>query len=103
MIIQRIPLIVSDIYGSIDTWQSVLTNNSIVMNKIVIEVTSDGWETTVTINGKEYKEKHVATAFGSESVEGNFESEDDIPEEIYDALNSSFPFECMQALYVIED
>ena len=35
------------------------------MNKIVIEVTSDGWETTVTINGKEYKEKHVATAFGS--------------------------------------
>ena len=71
------------------------------MNKIVIEVTSDGWETTVTINGKEYKEKHVATAFGSESVEGNFESEDDIPEEIYDALNSSFPFECMQALYAI--
>lgn len=27
----------------------------------------------------------------------------DIPEEIYDALNSSFPFECMQALYAIED
>ena len=53
--------------------------------------------------GKEYKEKHVATAFGSESVEGNFESEDDIPKEIYDALNSSFPFECMQALYSIED
>ena len=49
------------------------------MNKIVIEVTSNGWETTATINGKEYKEKHVATAFGSESVEGNFESEDDIP------------------------
>ena len=77
--------------------------NGTVMNKIVIEVTSDGWETTVTINGKEYKEKHVATAFGSESVEGNFEGEDDIPEEIYDALNSSFPFECMQALYAIED
>ena len=52
------------------------------MNKIVIEVTSNGWETTATINGKEYKEKHVATAFGSESVEGNFESEDDIPKEI---------------------
>lgn len=77
--------------------------NRKVMNKIVIEVTSNGWETTATINGKEYKEKHVATAFGSESVEGNFESEDDIPKEIYDALNSSFPFECMQALYSIED
>lgn len=57
------------------------SQNILVMNKIVIEVTSNGWETTATINGKEYKEKHVATAFGSESVEGNFESEDDIPEE----------------------
>lgn len=27
------------------------------MNKIVIEVTSNGWETTATINGKEYKEE----------------------------------------------
>ena len=32
-----------------------------------------------------------------------FESEDDIPEEVYDALNSTFPFECMMALYSIED
>ena len=73
------------------------------MNKIALEITSEGWEITVIIDGKEYKEKHVATAFGSESVEGNFESEDDIPEEVYDALNSTFPFECMQALYSIED
>ena len=29
------------------------------MNKIVIEVTSNGWETAVTINGKEYKEKMI--------------------------------------------
>ena len=72
------------------------------MNKIVIEVTSDGWETTATINGKELKEKHVATTSGAKSVEGDFESEDNIPEEVYDALNSSFPFECMQALQEIE-
>ena len=67
------------------------------MNKIKIEITPNGWESTVIIDGKEYKEKHVATAFGSESIE------DDIPEEVYDALNSSFPFECMRALYSIED
>ena len=73
------------------------------MNKIKIEITPNGWESTVIIDGKEYKDKHVATAFGSESIEGNFESEDDIPEEVYDALNSSFPFECMRALYSIED
>lgn len=68
------------------------------MNKIVIEVTSKGWESTVTINGKEFKEKRVATKIGAEGIEGSFEDEDDIPEVVYDALNSSFPFECMQAL-----
>ncbi|PWM24151.1 MAG: hypothetical protein DBX48_08710 [Limosilactobacillus fermentum] len=72
------------------------------MNKIKIEITPNGWETTVIINGKEFKEKHIATAFGSEGVEGDFESEDDIPEEVYDALNSFFPFECMGALQNVE-
>lgn len=72
------------------------------MNKIVIEVTSKGWESTVTINDKEFKEKHIATVFGSEGVEGDFESEEDIPEEVYDALNSFFPYECMQALQEVE-
>ena len=73
------------------------------MNKIALEITSEGWEITVIIDGKEYKEKCVATATGAKSIEGDFESEDDIPEEVYDALNSTFPFECMQALYSIED
>lgn len=73
------------------------------MNKIALEITSEGWEITVVIDGKEYKEKYVVTATGAKSIEGDFESEDDIPEEVYDALNSTFPFECMQALYSIED
>ena len=68
------------------------------MNKIKIEITPDGWESTVIIDGKEYKEKHVATGYGSVSVEGSFENEEDIPDEVYDALSSSFIFECMQAL-----
>ena len=72
------------------------------MNKIALEITSEGWEITVIIDGKEYKEKYVATETGAKSIEGDFESEDDIPEEVYDALNSTFPFECMQALYSIE-
>ena len=73
------------------------------MNKIALEITSEGWEITVIIDGKEYKEKYVVTATGAKSIEGDFGSEDDIPEEVYDALNSTFPFECMQALYSIED
>lgn len=73
------------------------------MNKIKLEITSEGWESIVTIDGKEYKEKYAATETGAKSIEGDFESEDGIPEEVYDALNSTFPFECMQALYSIED
>ncbi|MFV0587090.1 hypothetical protein [Bacteroides reticulotermitis] len=72
------------------------------MNKIVIEVTSNGWEISVTINGREYKENHIATEYG-DFIGGNFEEEEDIPEEVFDALNSSFPFECMQALSSIKD
>jgi hypothetical protein len=34
VIIQRIPLIVSDTYGSIGMWQSVLTNNKNKSNGI---------------------------------------------------------------------
>lgn len=72
------------------------------MNKIAIEITPKGWEITVTINGKEYKETHVVTATGAKGVEGDFESEDNIPGEVCDALNSFFPLECMQALQDIE-
>ena len=52
MIIQRIPLIVSDIYGSIDTWQSVLTNNGTEMNDGVY-FDQNGSE-VIVINGVEY-------------------------------------------------
>lgn len=91
------------VISELENYSDSLKKSRDNMNKIKIEITPNGWESTVIIDGKEYKEKHVATAFGSESIEGNFESEDDIPEEVYDALNSSFPFECMRALYSIED
>lgn len=71
-------------------------------NKISIEITSKGWTITVNINGKTFVEKYVETPTGAEGVEGDFESEDDIPEKVYDALNSLFPFECMQALQAVE-
>lgn len=71
-------------------------------NKITIEITSKGWTTTANLNGKTFVEKHVATSTGAEGIEGDFESEDDIPEEVYDALNSFFQFDCMLALQVVE-
>lgn len=66
------------------------------MDKITLEITSEGWESTVIINGKEFKEKHIATVCGSEEVE------EDIPKEVCDAFNSFFPFDCMLALQNIE-
>ena len=71
-------------------------------NKISIEITNKGWTTTVNIDGKTFVGKYVESPTGAEGVEGNFESEDGIPEEVYDALNSLFPFECMQALQSVE-
>lgn len=35
------------------------------MNKIKLEITSEGWESIVTIDGKEYKEKYAATETGA--------------------------------------
>lgn len=70
------------------------------MNKITVEITSTGWTTTVQLNGETFIEKRISTdgGAGAKGVEGNFEEEDNIPEELYDALNAFFPFECMQAL-----
>lgn len=71
-------------------------------NKISIEITNKGWTTTVSLNGKTFVEKHVVTPTGAQSIEGDFESEVGIPEEVYEALNPSFSFECMQALQAVE-
>lgn len=70
-------------------------------NKINIEITADGWKTDVTINGKTYTEWHVGDHGSAEGVEGNFE-EEEIPESVYDALNSFFCFDCQQALLKYE-
>ena len=71
-------------------------------NKINIEITADGWKTDVTINGKTYSERYIAEKGGAECAEGNFEEEDEIPESIYDKLNTFFCFDCQQALAQFE-
>ncbi len=74
------------------------------MNKINIEITADGWRVDVTLNGKTYTERHVSEDFGTAQCEdGDFESEEAIPENLYDALNDFFCFNCQQALLDIEN
>lgn len=90
------------VISELENYSDSLKKSRNNMNKITLEITPKGWETTVVIDGKEYKGKYVATATGAKSIDGDFESEEDIPEEVYDALNSTFPYECMQALHSIE-
>lgn len=60
------------------------------MNKVTVEITDNGWTTTVEINGKKFVEKHKKTRFGAESTKGNFENQEEISEELYEAVSSGF-------------
>lgn len=51
-------------------------------NKINIEITQDGWTTDILFNGKKYRERHERIPTGSKCVEGDFESEEELPDDI---------------------
>lgn len=72
-------------------------------NKVIIEITSEGWETVVELKGKKFKEKHKKSEHGAQGIEGNFEDEEHIPEVLYDALNGFFQFDVMTALNEIDE
>ena len=48
-------------------------------NRLNIEVTTDGWKTDVTIDGKTYTERHEVSGCYAKCVEGNLEK-DRIPD-----------------------
>ena len=68
------------------------------MNKVVIEITSEGWKIILQINGEEIIEEHKRTESGSVVGGNDIEDSDLVTDELYEALNSFFPFEVMQAL-----
>ena len=70
------------------------------MNKIIVEITDQGWTTTVQVENKTFVEKYVSTHNGvsAKSIEGNMEIEEGLPESIYAALDNFFPLDCMQSL-----
>ena len=68
------------------------------MNKVTIEITSEGWKTILQINGEEIVEEHKRTESGSAVGGNDIEDSDLVADELYEALDSFFPFEVMQAL-----
>ena len=71
-------------------------------NKVIIEITDKGYITTVFFNGKEYIEEWESRLTGSKCIRGNFENEDDIPEELYYALSDHDPYDIMKQLRINE-
>ena len=68
------------------------------MKKVTIEITENQWTVTVQKDEKTFIEKHVATPTGAKSIEGNFEDESEISEDLYDALSGFANYDIMCAL-----
>lgn len=66
-------------------------------NRLNIEVTTDGWKTDVTIDGKTYTERHEVSGCYAKCVEGNLEK-DHIPDPLVDVLDGFFCVDCVKAL-----
>ena len=73
------------------------------MDKVTVEITAQGWKSTINLDGKEYIETHKATHFGSEGVDGNFEDEKDIPNSLYDAMDTFAFGDIMDALQLCDE
>ncbi len=71
-------------------------------NKINIEITADGYKIDIVLDGKTYTEVYEAEPGHAMCVDGDFEKEDAIPDELYDALLSFDCFECQQVLMDLE-
>lgn len=70
------------------------------MNKIILEITADGFKTSVFINNKEYASSYDANENIGKGID--FENTPEIPDGVYDALNSMFPYDCVEALQSID-
>lgn len=68
------------------------------MKKVIIEITENGWNTTVQLDEKTFVEKYKSTPRGADWVEGDFEAEDDISDELYNALTGFSQYDIMRAL-----
>jgi hypothetical protein len=67
------------------------------MNKVSIEITSEGWKITLDINGEKIVEEYEITE-GVRGVGGDIEDSDLVSDELYEALNNYFLFDIMLIL-----
>lgn len=69
------------------------------MNKVTIEITSEGWKTILEVNGEHFVEEHKRIGSGArQASEKLIEDYDILTDDLYDALNSFFQYDVMRAL-----
>lgn len=68
------------------------------MKKVTIEISPNGWITTVTGENVEIKRQYIKTSTGARCVDGSFEDDPLIPDELCEALDDGQPFDIMLAL-----
>lgn len=68
------------------------------MNKVTIEVTPNGWTTTLELNGKKFVEQWTADSNGAGTTTPSLESQVDIPDELLEAIDDNHPYDLMRNL-----
>ena len=58
------------------------------MKKVTINISQVGFEIVLQLGDKTFTEKHEKLNMGSKLIEGNFEDEIDIPDEMYYPLEN---------------
>lgn len=60
------------------------------MNAVEITILDNGYRIKLTLNGKEYKQDHISTAYGCQQVSGpSWDDIDDIPDKLWAELSSA--------------
>lgn len=66
------------------------------MKKVIIEITDNGWTTTVQLGDNTYSSTHKATHTGARQVDGNIDEIDD--DELIEQLEGFMQYSVMNAL-----
>jgi hypothetical protein len=56
------------------------------MKKVTIEITDKGWKTTIVLGDKTIIDENELTVYGAQGLNESLEFNDDVPDELYEAL-----------------
>lgn len=68
------------------------------MKKVVVEITETGYKVDVTLGEQMFTEVHERIKSGAKRVEGDFESVEEIHEDLHDSLTGFSFYDIMIAL-----